>query len=298
MDNNSQNKGCISAIVPDDEMPTVENGRFKGLQADIALNPLGVYNRLNPSQLIEMELNWIGMFVRGYINDSSSLEEKKDILLDFLEDVNEEETQIMKEYIDNLNKEEQEIFFNDLVENGIPICQKPFFGNSNMEDLERMYDKYPEIQPFKCKGISTPLIIGDTYMMRLRHEPSSKFSARSTSFLNLRGLPTKSKSYKEYKDLYSKTPIRIGNMEITNMSLINDMDSIINLLDSYANNELNRKELITQLLTGNPFDIDIELSKEESNSSKILRSLLLCLGLEIEDVDDLEKLRGNENDSE
>ncbi|ALN97836.1 hypothetical protein Bp8pS_157 [Bacillus phage vB_BpuM-BpSp] len=31
----------ISEIVPDDKMPTVQEGKFKGLKADIALNPLG-----------------------------------------------------------------------------------------------------------------------------------------------------------------------------------------------------------------------------------------------------------------
>jgi len=280
------NKGCISTILPDDQMPTVAEGEFKGMRADICLNPLGVFNRLNPSQLIEQELNWVAKFVRKDIQAESSLDNKTNLLIDFITMANEEEAGVMKEYLSTLSDKEKEDFFGDMVEHGIPICQKPFFGNVGLDNLEKIYEKYPKVDYFKCEGISTPLIIGETYMVRLKHEPFSKFSARSTSFLNLRGLPTKSKSFKEYKDLYSKTPIRIGNMEISNLSLTNDMDSIMDLLNSYSNNEANRKELITQLLTGNPFDINVELSEEESSTSKILKSLFTCLGLTIEDTEE------------
>lgn len=280
------NKGVISKILPDDQMPTVAEGRFKGLKADICLNPLGVFNRLNPSQLIEQELNWIAKFIRKDMEEAGSNEEKVSILLDFLNRVNKEETELMEEFINNLNKTELEEFLNDIIENGIPICQKPFFGNIGLDELWELYDHYNHIDYFKCEGISTPLIIGEIYMVRLKHEPHSKFSARSTSFMNLRGLPAKSKNFKEHKDLYSKTPVRIGNMEISNLSLTNEMGSIMDMLNSYSNNETNRRELIMQLLTGNPFDTNIDLSDVESGTSKILRSLFTCLGLSIDDVEE------------
>lgn len=40
-DNNDLNKGIVSLILPDDEMPTVNSGALKGINADICLNPLG-----------------------------------------------------------------------------------------------------------------------------------------------------------------------------------------------------------------------------------------------------------------
>jgi DNA-directed RNA polymerase beta subunit len=282
------NKGVISAILPDDQMPTVAEGKFKGLRADICLNPLGVFNRLNPSQLIEQELNWVAKYIRKNIEEEKSLDGKSKILIDFIEMVNDEQAEQYRQFLLEIADEEKEFFFQELVNEGIPVCQKPFFGNISLDGMEELYGKYPEVDYFKCEGITTPLIIGEVYIVRLKHEPSSKFSARSTSFLNLRGLPTKSKSFKEYKDLYSKTPIRVGNMEISNLSLTNSMGSIMDLLNSYSNNEANRKELITQLLTGNPFDTNIELSEEESSTSKILKSLFACLGLEIEDTENAE----------
>jgi DNA-directed RNA polymerase beta subunit len=280
------NKGVISTILPDEEMPTVEEGPFKGLRADICLNPLGVFNRLNPSQLIEHELNWIAKFIAKDIENEKDFDKKKDILLGFIGEVNDEEAEIMGEFLDSLNKKDKKEFFEEIVSNGIPLCQKPFFGNVGLDDLERIYKKYDHVDYFKCENIATPLIIGHSYMIRLKHEPYSKFSARSTDLMNLKGLPAKSKSFKEHKQLYSKTPVRVGNMEIPNLSLANDMDSIMDLLNSYSNNEENRRELAIALLTGNPFDVNVELSEVESSTSKILNSLLTSIGYQIEDVEE------------
>ncbi|ALN97837.1 hypothetical protein Bp8pS_158 [Bacillus phage vB_BpuM-BpSp] len=243
-----------------------------------------VFNRLNPSQLIEQELNWISKHIRKYIEEEQDLSKKEEILLDYLQVVNKEETEIMKEYISHLDNNQKEEFFNELVEKGIPICQKPFFDNVGLDELFALYEKYDDIDYFNCEGITTPLIIGELYFLRLKHEPQSKFSARSTSFMNLRNLPAKSKSYKENKELHSKTPVRLGNMEISNLSLVNDMEPIMNMLNSYSNNKTNRRELITQLLTGNPFDPEIEYTDMESNTSKILKALMTGLGLKIEDT--------------
>lgn len=51
------NKGVISAIVPDNEMPTLKR---TGEKLDIALNPMGVISRINPAQIWEGMLQKIG----------------------------------------------------------------------------------------------------------------------------------------------------------------------------------------------------------------------------------------------
>src|SRR5699024_4366054 len=65
-------KGIISKIVPDDEMPTAtifdgeeirEDTKIK-TKAEIILNPLGVINRLNPSQLYEQHINYSSSVIR------------------------------------------------------------------------------------------------------------------------------------------------------------------------------------------------------------------------------------------
>lgn len=48
------NKGVISHILPEEEMPFLEDGT----PVDVILNPLGVISRMNPGQLLETHLGW------------------------------------------------------------------------------------------------------------------------------------------------------------------------------------------------------------------------------------------------
>jgi DNA-directed RNA polymerase subunit beta len=56
------NKGVISKIVPEEDMPFLEDGR----PVDIVLNPLGVPSRMNIGQILETHLGWAaahGVFI-------------------------------------------------------------------------------------------------------------------------------------------------------------------------------------------------------------------------------------------
>ena len=58
------NKGVISKIVPEEDMPFLEDGR----PVDIVLNPLGVPSRMNIGQILETHLGWAaahGAFEEG-----------------------------------------------------------------------------------------------------------------------------------------------------------------------------------------------------------------------------------------
>jgi len=51
------NKGVISVIVPEEDMPFLADGRT----VDIVLNPLGVPSRMNVGQILETHLGWAGL---------------------------------------------------------------------------------------------------------------------------------------------------------------------------------------------------------------------------------------------
>jgi DNA-directed RNA polymerase subunit beta len=58
------NKGVISKIVPEEDMPFLEDGR----PVDVVLNPLGVPSRMNIGQILETHLGWAaahGVFGEG-----------------------------------------------------------------------------------------------------------------------------------------------------------------------------------------------------------------------------------------
>ena len=50
------NKGVISVVLPDEDMPFLENGT----PVEIVLNPLGVPSRMNVGQILETHLGWAG----------------------------------------------------------------------------------------------------------------------------------------------------------------------------------------------------------------------------------------------
>lgn len=81
------NKGVISKIVPEEDMPYLENGR----PIDIILNPLGVPSRMNVGQILETHLGWAAKlgfaskdgeetFVSTPVFDGANEEEIRDAL--------------------------------------------------------------------------------------------------------------------------------------------------------------------------------------------------------------------------
>ncbi len=59
------NKGVISKIVPEEDMPFLENGK----PVDVILNPLGVPSRMNVGQILETHLGWVAD--NGWYDDGS-----------------------------------------------------------------------------------------------------------------------------------------------------------------------------------------------------------------------------------
>jgi len=74
------NKGVISSIVPEEDMPYLSDGT----KVDMILNPLGVVSRMNLGQIMETHFGWaaekLGVKVACPVFDSASLEEVKSSL--------------------------------------------------------------------------------------------------------------------------------------------------------------------------------------------------------------------------
>ena len=71
------NKGVVSKIVPEEDMPFLGNGR----PVDIILNPLGVPSRMNVGQILETHLGWaaheLDMHIATPVFDGASQEQIK-----------------------------------------------------------------------------------------------------------------------------------------------------------------------------------------------------------------------------
>jgi DNA-directed RNA polymerase subunit beta len=74
------NKGIVSRILPEEDMPFLENGKA----VDIVLNPLGVPSRMNVGQLLETHLGWaaqaLGMHIESPVFNGTTEQEIRDLL--------------------------------------------------------------------------------------------------------------------------------------------------------------------------------------------------------------------------
>jgi len=270
-------KGVISKILPDSEMPMNEYGEV----ADIILNPFGVIGRENIAQLYEQELNFMGDQVVRQTKSMESVKEKFDHIMKFYKIVNSSQYEFIKKSVKTLGDKEE--FINDSYEHGLYIHQPPFFDNITIENMNKLYEEFGW-EPYKCtiggKEIEKPLVIGNLYYLRLKHDPSTKLSARSSGDLSLNNIPSKSSSFKYHTTLFSKTPVRCGEMEFTSLLLTQNMPLVMRYLAQTSTNPEERKNFNTALLTRNVFDIDkINLTGNKSITSRIVKTQMLTLGL-------------------
>ena len=123
------NKGVISVIMPEEDMPYDENGR----PVDIVLNPLGVPSRMNVGQVLEMHL---GFAAKG-LGDKIDLmiQEQKAVaqVRGFLEDIyNKTGDAKRKETISELSDTEVMELAENLRE-GVPMATSVFDGAAEDE---------------------------------------------------------------------------------------------------------------------------------------------------------------------
>lgn len=149
--NRSAAKGVISEIVPKEYMFRDEYGNV----ADVCFAGKGIIGRLNISQVYEHELNFIANRIVHKMLDLTTVEERFNLMHEFISKVNLEQADKLKQYWKKLNKVKKEEFIEDILrKKQIYIYQPPFYGNITLEQMEHLYDYYkikPSYARFKMK---------------------------------------------------------------------------------------------------------------------------------------------------
>lgn len=286
------NKGVVSKIIPDDEMPYLEDGT----RVEVLLNALGVINRLNSYQCYEVSINFICDQVVKKLRTMNSLKEKEALFFDIIKRLNDEEYDAIKVYYKNLSTSGKREFFNDVDTHGIYIHEQIFWEKEPLFDrINQIYKDYDWIKPHDVYinkwgrriKIMKPLIIGDLYMIKLKQSSKKGFSARSTGALSKRGVPEKSIKTKTHQDLYSSTPIRIGDQENINSLIGVEPADIARLHMFYRSSVIGRKDLGKKLATTIKTLKDFKYDKDFKNRNvEILQAYLKAMGLRIEFIGD------------
>ncbi|MBT5308964.1 MAG: DNA-directed RNA polymerase subunit beta [Rhodospirillaceae bacterium] len=177
------NKGVISRIVPQEDMPYLEDGQ----PVDIVLNPLGVPSRMNVGQILETHLGWACAKLGEQIGDmldaanGSGVDAKK--LRSRLKDVYGPKS--YKSDVQVLDDDEL-VEMSGNLRKGVPIAT-PVFDGAHEEDINSML----EMAGLETSGQMTlidgrtgetfdrKVTVGYIYMLKLHHLVDDKIHARS-----------------------------------------------------------------------------------------------------------------------
>lgn len=178
------NKGIISKILPEEDMPFLEDGT----PVEIVLNPLGLPSRMNIGQILETHLGWagynlgkqIGQMLEKYRDENHSLDNAKELI----KKIYEGDNQIISE-IDDMNKDELEKFCEKLSK-GIRFST-PVFDGAKVEDVKKMLELAAQDSSGQVSLIDgrtgeyfdRKATVGYKYILKLHHLVDDKIHARS-----------------------------------------------------------------------------------------------------------------------
>lgn len=179
------NKGIVSTIVPEVDMPYMEDGR----SVDVCLNPLGVPSRMNIGQILEMHLGMAGREIGLQIQ--KEFEEKQ---TDFLNNIRTKMIEVADvagmmnaaEVLGQMSNEELLVYARDWA-NGIKFAT-PIFEGVNASEFAKLFELAKMDTDGKTvlydgktgEKIKERVNVGYMYMLKLHHLVDEKIHARST----------------------------------------------------------------------------------------------------------------------
>jgi len=192
------NKGVVSIVLPEEDMPFMEDGT----PVDIVLNPLGVPSRMNVGQILETHLGLAGRKLGEQlakelekINSKEAIIEKiieyykiaNDTAGEIAQRYREEEIKELREYLNSLDEKTLQAVIKDFKEIGIPV-KTPVFEGATEADIKTMLKKAGLKETGKVKLIDGrtgepfefEVTVGYMYMLKLIHMVDDKIHARST----------------------------------------------------------------------------------------------------------------------
>ena len=177
------NKGVVSRVVPEEDMPFLEDGT----PVDLVLNPLGVPSRMNVGQILETHLGWAASGLgRGVSAALESFERSGDA-----KSVREAMTRAYGEegfaqsFGDLSDEEVVEAAGN--VRRGVPFAT-PVFDGAKEADIDRHlalagFDSSGQVQLYDGRTgdpFARKVTVGYKYLLKLHHLVDDKIHARST----------------------------------------------------------------------------------------------------------------------
>ena len=179
------NKGIVSIIVPEIDMPYMEDGR----PVEIILNPLGVPSRMNIGQILEVHLGLIGKRLGEQIEVMFKEHKEtfvKDLRAKMIEIADVAKLMNAKELLGNMSDEELIEYGRDW-STGVKFAA-PVFEGTNQTEFDKLFELAKIDADGKMKlydgktgeAMIERVNVGYMYMLKLHHLVDEKVHARST----------------------------------------------------------------------------------------------------------------------
>ncbi len=180
------NKGIVSIIVPEVDMPYMEDGR----SVDICLNPLGVPSRMNIGQILEMHLGMAGRELGNQILEQFETKQK-----DFIDNLRSKMIAIADvagmmnavKVIGDMSDEKFLGYARDWAKGGVRFAT-PIFEGVNQDEFDKLFKlakmdadgKTVLYNGLTGEKIKERVNVGYMYILKLHHLVDEKIHARST----------------------------------------------------------------------------------------------------------------------
>ncbi|MEJ2032920.1 MAG: DNA-directed RNA polymerase subunit beta, partial [Deltaproteobacteria bacterium] len=264
------NKGVVSRILPEEDMPYFEDGT----PVDVVLNPLGVPSRMNVGQVLEVHLGLaarkLGEQLQGFVKKREVAGIRKKLQAIYSKEEYEAMTAGLTE--DDL------LAIADNLREGVPIAT-PVFDGANEGEIRSLLVEagldevgqatlYDGLTGEKFDNLVT---VGAMYIMKLHHLVDDKIHARSTGPYSL----------VTQQPLGGKAQFggqRLGEMEVWAMEAYGAAYTLKEFLTVKSDDVSGRTRMYERIVKGNNF---LEAGLPESFHVLIKELQGLCLDMEL-----------------
>ncbi|MBI2973982.1 MAG: DNA-directed RNA polymerase subunit beta, partial [Deltaproteobacteria bacterium] len=265
------NKGVISRILPEEDMPYMADGR----PVDVVLNPLGVPSRMNVGQILECHLGWAAKGFGEQIQEMVDTKFNREVLEKAIKKAYKSEA--MEEFLEKATEAQIKQLAGAL-KHGVYMNSPVFDGarESEIKDCLKQVELPEDGQTILFDGrtgdpFAQAVTVGVLYVMKLHHLVEDKIHARSTGPYSL----------VTQQPLGGKAQFggqRLGEMEVWAMEAYGAANTLQEFLTVKSDDVIGRTRMYEAIVKG---DLNLEPGLPESFNVLIKELQSLCLDAEL-----------------
>ena len=267
------NKGVLSRILPEEDMPYTEDGT----PVEIVLNPLGVPSRMNVGQILEIHLGLAARGLGNQIQDVLNRQHELNEVRETIKDVYEDEE--LNPFLDDLPDADVMKLAKRLAP-GVPMASPVFEGVSEAEIKRQIarsgFSKSGQLTLYNGKtgeAFKEQVTVGIMYMLKLHHLVDDKIHARSIGPYSL----------VTQQPLGGKAQFggqRLGEMEVWAMEAYGASHALQEFLTVKSDDVAGRTRMYEAIVKGRH---TLEAGLPESFNVLIKELQALCLDVELQE---------------